>query len=318
MSGHPKPPKGRARAGKLAFVLGGGGARGALQVGALRALYEAGYRPDVLVGTSIGAANAAFVAIHGFTPDALEGLEGVWRDAARRELLPASFLRLTARLLLGRPRQAQDRTRARIRAFLVAHGIDPALTFGALKVPLVLVATDLSRFEPVLYGRDPDAPVLEGLLASMAIPPWVAPLRVGDRLLMDGGLLSNLPIEPALSQGATRVIALSLADPRGADDGASPDAGGVGVGPLLTRMLVAVEYRQMYLEARLAKERGVPLFVLNLRAKEPVPIWDFRRAAALIEEGYEQARRQIARWPDALALTPARPRPRPRGRAGSG
>jgi len=301
MSGHPKPPKGRARAEKLAFVLGGGGARGALQVGALRALYEAGYRPDVLVGTSIGAANAAFVAIHGFTPDALEGLEGVWRDAARRELLPASFLKLTARLLLGRPRRAQDRTRARIRAFLVAHGIDPALTFRALKVPLVLVATDLSRFEPVLYGRDPDAPVLEGLLASMAIPPWVAPLRVGDRLLMDGGLLSNLPIEPALSQGATRVIALSLADPRGAD-GASPDAGGVG--PLLTRMLVAVEHRQIYLEARLAKERGVPLFVLNLRAKEPVPIWDFRRSDALLEEGYEQAKRQIAQGARGQAKAP--------------
>jgi len=51
----------------LAFVLGGGGARGALQAGALRALWEAGLRPDLWVGTSAGAVNAAFLAVKGFT-----------------------------------------------------------------------------------------------------------------------------------------------------------------------------------------------------------------------------------------------------------
>jgi NTE family protein len=59
----------------LAFVLGGGGARGALQVGALRALFEAGYQPDLLVGTSIGAANAACLAFWGVNMDGIAALE---------------------------------------------------------------------------------------------------------------------------------------------------------------------------------------------------------------------------------------------------
>ena len=275
-------------------MLGSGGARGALQVGALRALYEAGYRPDLLVGTSIGAANAAYLAVHGFTPEGLRGLEEVWHDAAGRDLLPSNFLRITVRFLLGSPR-ARERQLARFREFFIEHGIRPEVTFGDLAIPLVLVATDLSRFDPVYYGRDPSESVLEGLLASIAIPPWVTPLERKGQLLMDGGLLSILPIEPALSRGATRIVALNLADPRDVDAVASADRSGIG--PLLTRMLVAVEYRQIYLEARLAKERGVPLFVLNLRAREPVPLWDFRRSHELMEEGYEQARRQIARWP---------------------
>ncbi len=280
---------------KLAFVLGGGGSRGALQVGALRALYEAGYQPNLLVGTSIGAANAAYLALYGFTPEGLEGLERVWHDAAQADLLPSNFLRLTVRLLLGSPRAANKQL-THIREFFVSHGISPEVTFGDLTIPLVLVATDLSHFDPVLYGRDPSESVLEALLASTAIPPWVTPLRVRDRLLMDGGLLSNLPIEPAMSQGAERIIALNLADPRDVNADSDGREHTSGVGPLVTRMLVAVEYRQIYMETRLARERGVPLYFLNLRFEHPVPIWDFSRSTELIEHGYELARRQIARW----------------------
>lgn len=155
-------------------MLGRGGARGALQVGALRALYEAGYRPDLWVGTSIGAVNAAYLAVHGFTPEGLQGLEEAWHDAARRDLLPSNFLRTTVRFLLGSPR-ARERQLVRFREFFVEHGIRPEITFGDLELPLVLVATDLARFDPVYYGRNPSESVLEGLLASLAIPPWVTP-----------------------------------------------------------------------------------------------------------------------------------------------
>ena len=67
---------------KLAFVLGGGGSRGALQVGALFALLERGLQPDLLVGTSIGAVNAAFLALNGFSKESLELLCGTWHKAA--------------------------------------------------------------------------------------------------------------------------------------------------------------------------------------------------------------------------------------------
>jgi NTE family protein len=67
----------------VAFVLGGGGARGALQVGALYALLESGLQPDLFVGTSIGSVNAAFLALHGFSRQGLDRLAAAWREAAR-------------------------------------------------------------------------------------------------------------------------------------------------------------------------------------------------------------------------------------------
>lgn len=71
-----------------AFELSGGGSLAAVQVGMLQALDERGIRPDLLVGTSAGAINAAYVAGHGVAPDALAGLAAVWVGLRRRVLFP--------------------------------------------------------------------------------------------------------------------------------------------------------------------------------------------------------------------------------------
>jgi NTE family protein len=83
---------------KLAFVLSGGGSRGALQVGALQALLESGLQPDLLVGTSIGAVNATFLALHGFSKSGLDLLAATWRKAATLDLLPSNYVQRTERL----------------------------------------------------------------------------------------------------------------------------------------------------------------------------------------------------------------------------
>lgn len=128
----------RANDGRLAFALGGGGARGALQVGALRALLEADIQPDLLVGTSAGATNAAFIAVRGFTPESLAELETAWHDAAEADLLPANYLWLTVRMLFNR---AGVHPYYRMRDFFIAHGLSPDLRFGDLEGPrLILVA----------------------------------------------------------------------------------------------------------------------------------------------------------------------------------
>jgi len=272
----------------LAFVLGGGGGRGALQVGALRALLEANIRPDLLVGTSAGATNAAFVAVHGFTPETLAELEAAWRDAAKADLLPANYLWLTVRMLFNRPRVESHH---RMRDFFVAHGLTPDLRFADIREPkLILVAADLNERRAILYGDDPDRSVLEGLLASTTIPPWTHPLEVGDHLLMDGGAVSNLPIEPALAQGATEVIALDIADPRVTESDAH------GFGPFVAKLAATVEQRQLELELALAEARGVPVHRIVLRAAPPVALWDFSEPDALIARGYEIARQEIAGW----------------------
>ena len=273
---------------KLAFVLGGGGARGALQVGALRALLEAGYQPDLLVGTSVGAVNASFLAINGFSPESLDDLARAWHDAAHADLLPANYLWLTVRSLFRRPGISSDR----MKSFFTTHGLSPDLRFRDLKGPeLVLVSTDLNTGTPCLYGLDLQQSVLEGLLASTALPPWVAPLERSDLLLMDGGIVSSLPVEPALRIGATEIIALDLMDPRIVP----PNTSGFSV--FFYKLLMTVEQRQVNLELALAEARGVPTRHLSLRSGIPIPLWDFHNTERMIAEGYEIAQKEIAAWP---------------------
>lgn len=152
---------------RLAFALGGGGGRGALQAGALRALLEAGIRPDLLTGTSIGAVNAGFLAMHGFSPQALDELNAAWLAAAEADLFPANMAWLTLRVLFNRVRAFPYQ---RIKDFYIAQGVTAQLCFGDLRhLPVVLISADLNSCQPVYYGNDPRQSVLEGLLASTAL-----------------------------------------------------------------------------------------------------------------------------------------------------
>lgn len=268
-----------------ALVLSGGGARGALQVGALRALHETGYRPDLIVGTSVGAMNAAVLGLHGMTAAGIAALEAAWRAVAASDLVPPGYLWLTLRTLFGRRDNQLD---SKIRAFLIEQGIGPSFTFHDLKgVPVRIVAADLRAAQPVVYGADPAGNVLEAILASTAIPPWVHPLEDQGHLLLDGGAVSNLPIESALAAGATEITALDLCDPR------SPfNLGDTGEWTYL--LLNTVHRRQAALEMALAEARGVPVRLLRLRCSDgPVSMWDFQRSDELMAEGYALAREQL-------------------------
>ncbi len=284
-----------------ALVLGGGGAGGALQVGALRALLEADLRPDLLVGTSVGAVNATHLAVRGFTMESLDALEDAWRDAAEADLLPANLLWVTIRALSRRFGAAGER---RLRAFFVKHGLQPDLRFGQIEGPrLILVATDLKAGQAVVYGTDPDQLVLESLLASTARPPWVRPLRREGRLLIDGGAVSNLPIEPALNQDATEIIALDVIDP-------DPKDRERGLGSFLFRLICTVEQRQAYLEKRLAVAMGVPVYHVRLRPDSPVALWDFSHAEALFKAGYVTMGRYLEEHPQLVCGAKSLPGPR--------
>jgi len=282
---------------QLAFVLSGGGSRGALQVGALQALLEAGLHPDLLVGTSIGAANAAFLALNGFSQPSLEQLVEVWHDAARADLMPANYLWLTVRSLFGRPSTYPAQ---RMRDFFLRHGIKPELRFRDLQqIRLILVACDLNCGRPVMYGQNMEDSLLEGVVASTALPPWVTPIEKNGQFIMDGGTVSNLPIEPALAAGATEIIALDLLDPR------EVPVEGHGFGPFLGRLTYTVEKRQSDLEMALATARGIPVTHIHLLGKEIIPMWDFQHTNELIDQGYQIAQAEIGK----MEAEKQRPRP---------
>ncbi len=267
---------------KLAFVLGGGGARGALQAGALRALVEAGYQPDLLVGTSAGAINAAFLGLRGASLTALDQLEDAWRKGAKLDLLPSNYVWTTLRSVL---RRSSSSPGSRIRDFLIASGVTPDLRFRDLRGPqVILVSTDLSTGKPVLHGTDPEGGVLDALLVSTALPPWFMPVKQDGHYLMDGAVVSGLPIEPALKCGANQIVALDLTDPRDTFGQAS------GFGVFLNSLTYAVEQRQVDLELQVARAQQVPVLHLRLNSQEPVPVWNFRHTQELISEGYEITR----------------------------
>lgn len=272
----------------LTFVLGGGGARGAFQVGALQALIEAGYRPQLLVGASVGALNAAFLALHGVNATGVAALRRVWQSAAQEDLLAARRAWLAAQALL----QREDRRYyERLRQFCIHQGLAPDLHFGQIEqVRLIVVATDLNHGQPVLFGASPFDNVLEALLASAALPPWILPIEAGDRLLTDGGFVSNLPIEPALRQGASEIIALDVSDMHGL----GPDARGAIA--LFTKAAVTAALRQRDLEMALAAARGVSVRHLELVATPPTAAWDFSHVEAHMTEGYAITQQAIAGW----------------------
>ncbi|MBP1701492.1 MAG: hypothetical protein H6Q38_599 [Chloroflexi bacterium] len=272
----------------LAFVLGGGGARGALQVGALRALLESGYHPDLLVGTSIGAVNASFLAIHGVSLKTIDTLVEAWYDAAAAELLPQNYLWLILRSILNRPTIDPYH---RMREFFLSHGLTTEMRFGDIAgVRLALVATDLNNGCPHVYGQDPDQLVLEGLLASTALPPWIRPIELNGHTLMDGGLVSTLPVEPALRLGANEIIALDLIDPRGTT------AESFQIGSFMGKLIYSVEQRNSDLEVALAQAKRVPVHRICLRWDEQIPVWDFEHTDTLIAHGEAIARLEIATW----------------------
>jgi NTE family protein len=279
---------------KRAFVLGGGGSRGAMQVGALRALLEAGYLPDLVTGASIGAANGAFLAVHGYNPQGLRKLEQVWRSTINQDLLPTNLWWQAICAILRRSRVQGNSgfSQERIRQFAIANGLTPDLRFRDLiEVELFPVAADLNAGCPVVFGLDPEDSVLECVLASMSLPPWIVPAERDGRYLMDGGAVSNLPIEAALQQGATEIIALELSDPAG------PGPRQNGFTDFFVKLDRTVENRQTQLEMELAEARGVPVRRIVLAGEKPVQIWDFRQSVELIGRGYRLARQAIAGWP---------------------
>ncbi|RME80548.1 MAG: hypothetical protein D6775_15885 [Caldilineae bacterium] len=271
------------------IVLSGGGARGAYQAGALRAICEAGYRPEMMVGTSIGALNAAYLALHGFDEESVRALEKVWHDAAEMDLLAASRTWLAARALFKRP---DTSFLERMRAFHIEHGVTPEMRFRDLPhFRLIVVAADLNACGPVLFGVDPDERLLDALLATAAIPPWIPPIEQDGRLLVDGGMVSNLPIEPAIRQGASEIIALDISENQ---QPVLPDIGGIGT--LLSKAIATAAARQTDLEMALARAYGVPVHYVHLTGAEAVPLWDFSRTNRLCTLGYERMYAALTTW----------------------
>jgi len=111
----------------IGFALGGGGARGALQVGAMRVLFEHGIKPTIITGTSIGAMNAVSIGLFGTDLAGLDQLEAAWKQGADLQIMDPRYQNLIIRALIGRP---DNSAKQKATDFLLSCGIQPNMTFA--------------------------------------------------------------------------------------------------------------------------------------------------------------------------------------------
>jgi NTE family protein len=186
------------------LVLGGGGGRGAAQLGILRALAERGVQPDACVGTSVGALNAMAVAARPL-PEAVALLEEIWATPQTRAVFRGDLARIALNRLRRRPYLRSDEC---IRELVdYALGLMGAHTFEELPRPLSMIVTDLGSGEPVVVSRGRLRDVMR---ASCAIPGVFPPVTLGERQYVDGGVTENCGISVAARLKPGHIIAVDL------------------------------------------------------------------------------------------------------------
>ena len=218
---------------KIGLVLGGGGAKGGAEVGALKIIEAAGIKPDLIVGTSIGAIVGGLYAA-GYSSAELETMfcEQEW----------LSLLTDRREDLSGEPYAQQDgvtyifgfpvldtnssqfgllgggKVESVLDSMLSARG---HTKFETLPVPFRCVAAELPSAEEVVLSK---GSLSRAIRASMAIPGIFKPVVIEGRRLVDGGMLNNLPVDVARDMGADIVIAIDLQQekPRNKEQSSSP------------------------------------------------------------------------------------------------
>jgi len=186
-----------------AFVLGGGGVLGAVEVGMLRALLEREIVPDLVLGTSIGAFNGAMVASQ---PElgVVDRLTDLWQSAGTggKDAYGDRPLRTVRRAVAsGTHLWSADPLRQRLTDEL------GDVTFEELPVRFQVCAASIERAAEHWFST---GPVVDAVMASAAVPGLLPPAQVGDEHYLDGGIVNSIPLGRAVELGATRVFVLQV------------------------------------------------------------------------------------------------------------
>ena len=261
---------------KTAFVFAGGGSLGAVQVGMLKAISEAGIQADFLVGASVGAINAAFFAANP-TAEGVLRLEQIWRGIKRQDIFQLSPFVGALSFFSKRNHICSDKPIKRL--------IEKHLGYHELEETALachIVATDLFNGVEVSFSK---GPAVDALLASAAIPGVFPPVKLGNHFLVDGSVTNNTPITVAAAAGAERVIVF----PTGMSCGLKSPPKSV-VEMALQTLNIAISHRltfdmEKYLDS-------VEIVVLPVLCPLDVSIFNFSRTEELIR----RSEQNTAQW----------------------
>jgi NTE family protein len=263
------------------WVLGGGGARGAAQVGVLQALFEAGVEaPAAIVGTSVGALNGASIAAFPSLAGTMM-LREVWLSRQAAAVFQAHPLGvIISGLRRDQPSiMPQDNVRRLIERAMALTGI---ATFEKLRIPLAVVATDLNAGKPAVFRSGALEPAL---LASTAIPGLFPSVRINDREHLDGGVVDNTPMDTAVDDGAKDILVISLMG--GGEFEQAPSS----LPELIARTLQLSLHHQMLSDYERLRHHARIVVLCPITA--PTATWEMKREH--VETVMESARQAMTR-----------------------
>lgn len=185
-----------------AFVLGGGGRWGAVEVGMIQALNEADIKPDLILGTSIGAFNGAVIADYP-GQEGVDRLTGFWEEATRADLFQTGFFDQAMRVATLKPALHDTDELRRV----VEKAIHPDTLIEDLHIPYQCVAASIERFTEHWFT---EGPLVDAVLASSAVPALFPPVKIGEEHFYDGGLVDSVPLGRAVNLGAGVVYVLQV------------------------------------------------------------------------------------------------------------
>jgi NTE family protein len=278
---------------RTAFVLAGGGSRGAVQVGMLQELIRRDIRADRVYGASVGAINGASYAGQP-TAENAEKMADIWRAVKGTDIFPRGPLDGPWAFLQKRPSvHSNSGLRAIIESGLDYENLEDAT------IPIEVVAASLTDGRERWIGR---GPAVEAILASSAIPSIFPPVTMDGDVLIDGGVVNNVPISRALLAGCERIYVL-LCGPLHYH----PPPPRRPLEAQLTAFFIAMHAR--FIRELALLPPGVEVVVFSGGGEPSGQYRDFSATASLIEEGRAEVASVLDRYTGTSQDLAPPPRP---------
>jgi NTE family protein len=187
---------------RTAFVFGGGGRWGAVEVGMLQALEEVHIRPDLVLGTSVGAFNGSVIADDA-GPGGVKRLTDLWNEISGSAIFKGGLVDRMMNVATMKPAIHET---SELRLILQhVHGADRRIE--DLETPFQCVAASIEKAAEHWFT---EGPLIDAILASSAIPALFPPVEIDGEHFYDGGLVNSVPVGRAVELGATRIFVLQV------------------------------------------------------------------------------------------------------------
>jgi NTE family protein len=262
---------------KWALVLSGGGAKGIAHIGVLKFLDENGLKPDMVAGTSAGAIIGSFYCC-GMT--ALEIEDFILNDFDYKDYLDIRTLHLPEMTITRALQFGESLKNLFSRTGIDSGGkiyrkvleLTKEKNFGEEAIPFCCNSVDIINHRHIIHDS---GKIADAVRASCAVPGFFAPCKVGNGLLVDGGIYENMPVFIPRQKGIKRIVAVNLNTYNSVD-----------INKIQTGAEVMVE--AMFISSRIRKREGMDKPDVEIIATDDRPNNDFSNPHELIELGYQK------------------------------